>query len=152
MRFAPFSFATRKAVATPHRDGARAAGKIGVLRGRFGSTAIVLCAAAAGILVSGWLAATFVLMHAPEAPVVDAVAYKIVGNHVYPVPLAESRRQKLLVQQMGGDMAIRIAEFDAWLHSLLHPPRLAWTLLALSTVVAAGCLRFARLSAEQVED
>ncbi len=93
-----------------------------------------------------------ILMRTSETPGADAVAYQIVDNRVYPVTLAESKRDRQLVQRMEGNMGVWIAEFDAGLGSLLRPPRLAWTLLVLSTAVGVGCLGFAKLSAENVEE
>ncbi len=100
------------------------------------------------ILVSGWLGATYVVTRAPEKPDAAAVEYQIVDNHVYPITLGESRREKQLVQRMEGDLGVWIAEFDACLKSNLRPPRLAWTLLVLATALGVGCLGVAKLSIE----
>jgi|GEM_PF-2835275 len=103
---------------------------------------------AAVILVSGWLGATYIVMRAPEEPDAGAVEYQIVDNHVYPITLGESRREKQIVQRMEGNFGVWIAEFDACLKSQLRPPRLAWTLLVLSTAIGVGCLGVAKLSIE----
>jgi hypothetical protein len=120
-------------------------------RGRPGSAPVVLRGIAAAILVSGWLAAAFVLGQASK-PHADSAEYQIAGNHVYPITLAESKHDRLFVQRMGGDMGVWIAEFDVRLHSLLRPPGLAWTLLVLSTAIGVGCLGFAKLSGENVDE
>jgi len=102
--------------------------------------------------VSGWLAASIVVGQAPDTPDADAVEYRIVDNHVYPITLAESRRAQQRVQRMNGDLGLWFAEFDVGLRSLLRPPRLAWTLLILSTAIGVACLELAKLSAEDAED
>ena len=123
-----------------------------VPRGRPNPTPALLRWSAAVVLVSGCLGAATVHLRVAPTLDADAVAYEIRGSHVYALTVAESRSEKLSLQKMDGDMGVRIVEFDAWLRSLLRAPRLAWTLLALSTIVAAGCLHVAALSAEDTDD
>ena len=151
MRSAPSSFAIRRKSTGSRRGRAPPPRRVPAPRGRPSSTPRILRGVAAAILVSGWFAAAVILVHAARTRDADAVAYQIVGNHVYPVTLAESKRDTMLVQQMGGDLGVWIAEFDIWLRSMLRPPGLAWTLLVLSTAVGTGCLGFAKLSAENVD-
>ena len=106
----------------------------------------------AATVVSGWIAASLVLGHSAVTPDADAVEYAIVENHVYPITLEHSRRARQLVQRMDGDLGLWIAEFDVGLRSLLRPPRLAWTLLIVSTAIGAVCLHLASLSAEDIDD
>jgi hypothetical protein len=152
MRSAPSSFAIRRKSTSSRRGRAPAPRRLPAPRGRPSSTPLILRGVAAAILVSGWLAAAVILVHASRTHDADAVAYQVVGNHVYPITLAESKRDTMLVQQMGGDLGVWIAEFDVWFRALLRPPGLAWTLLVLSTAVGAGCLEFAKLSAEDVDE
>ncbi len=105
---------------------------------------VVLRGVAAAVLVCGWFGSAYVATRPPEASDADAVEYQIVGNHAYPITLAESRREKQIVQRMEGNFGVWIAEFDAGLRSNLRPPRLAWTLLALSTAIGLGCLGLAK--------
>ena len=106
----------------------------------------------AAVLVSGWLAASAVAMRASEAPDADAVEYQIVENHVYPITLANSKREQQAVRRMDGDLGLWFAEFDVGLRLLLRPPRLAWTLLILSTAIGVACLELAKLSAEDADE
>ncbi len=119
--------------------------------GRHAASA-VLRGLAAAIFVTGWLGAAIVLARAADTGDADAVEYQLRGGHVYALSLAESQREKLVVQKMGGDFGVWLAGVDSRLHSLLRPPDLAWTLLVLSTALAAACLRVAQLSDEDVED
>ncbi len=117
-----------------------------------GSATLVLRGIGAAVLVSGWLAASVVAMRVSEAPDADAVEYQIVENHVYPITLANSKREQQAVRRMDGDLGLWFAEFDVGLRSLLRPPRLAWTLLILSTAIGVACLELAKLSAEDDEE
>ncbi len=116
------------------------------------SAPLILRRIGAAILVSGWLAASAVMLQASETPGADAVEYRIVENRVYPITLANSKRERQLVQRMDGDLGLWFAQFDAGLRSLLRPPRLAWTLLLLSTAIGLACLQLAKLSAEDVDE
>jgi len=151
MRSAPFSFTVRKASRASRRGRAPHRRSVPNPRSRPGSAAIILRGVAAVILVSGWLTAVVVLIQASESLDADAVAYQIVGQHVYPITLAASKHDRQFVQRVGGDMGLWIADFDVWLHSLFRPPGLAWTLLVLSTAIGVGCLGFAKLSGENVD-
>ena len=102
--------------------------------------------------MSGWLAASIVVGQTPDTPDADAVEYRIVDNHVYPITLAESRRAQQRVQRMNGDLGLWFAEFDVVLRSLFRPPRLTWTLLVLSTAMGIACLNLAKLAAEEVDE
>ena len=152
MRSSPFSFALRKESRASRHGRAPASRRFRAPRGRRSSASTILRTIAAAILISGWLTAAVVLVQASETHDAGAVEYQIVGSHVYPITLAESKHDKLVVQQMGGDLGVWIAEFDAWLGSLLRSPRLAWTVLVLSTAIGVGCLRFATLSGETVDE
>ena len=152
MRSSPFSFALRKESRASRHGRAPAGRRFRAPRGRRSSASTILRTIAAAILISGWLTAAVVLVQASETHDAGAVEYQIVGSHVYPITLAESKHDKLVVQQMGGDLGVWIAEFDAWLGSLLRSPRLAWTVLVLSTAIGVGCLRFATLSGETVDE
>ena len=125
-----------------------------VPRRRPGSAANVLRGVAAATVVSGWIAAGLVFGQSAVTPDADAdaVEYAIVENHVYPITLEHSPRTRQLVQRLDGDLGLWIAEFDVGLRSLLRPPRLAWTLLVVTTAIGAVCLHLARLSAEDIED
>ena len=116
------------------------------------STALLLRWIGAVILVSGWLAAAIAVAQPSDAPDVDAVEYRIVDNHVYPVTLAESRRAQQRVQRMNGDLGLWFAEFDVVFRSLFRPPRLTWTLLVLSTAMGIACLNLAKLAAEEIDE
>jgi len=152
MRPVPFNFAVRKARRASRRGRAPARRTVPTPRGRPSRAPIILRGIASAILVSGWLTAAVVLVQASRTREADATAYQIVGNRVYPITLAESRHERLFVQRMGGDMGLWIAEFDVFVRSLLRPPGLAWTLLVLSTAIGAGCLGFAKLSGENVDE
>ena len=102
--------------------------------------------------MSGWLAASVVVAQTSETPDADAVEYRIVDGHVYPITLADSKRAQQRVQRINGDMGLWFAEFDVGLRSLFRPPRLAWTLLVLSTAMGAGFLNLAKLAAEESDD
>ena len=104
------------------------------------------------VLVTGWLAAAIAIAQPSAAPDSDAVEYRIVDDHVYAIPLSESRRAQQQVQRMNGDLGLWFAEFDVLLRSLFRPPRLAWTLLVVSTALGVACLNLARLSAEPVDE
>ena len=106
----------------------------------------------AAILVAGWLAAAVAVAQPADTPDADAVEYRIVDNHVYPITLAESRRAQQRVQRMDGDLGLWFAEFDVVLRSLFRAPRLTWTLLVLSTAIGVGCLNLAKLSAEEIDE
>ena len=93
-----------------------------------------------------------VLTQASVTPDADVVEYQIVENGVYRLTLAESRREQQLVRRMDGDLGLWFAEFDVTLRSLLRPPRLAWTLLVLSTAIGVVCLQLAKLSAEDIDE
>ena len=84
-------------------------------------------------------------MQASEPPDAGAVAYQIVDNRVFPISLGESKRDRQVVQRLQGNLGVWIVEFDLGLDAILRPPRLAWTLLALSTAIGVGCLGLAKL-------
>ncbi len=134
------------------RSSARPVGP--VPRGRSDSrrTTLLLRAIGAAILVSGWLAAATAVMQPADAPDADAVEYRIVDGHVFPMTLAQSRRAQMRIQRLNGDLGLWFAEFDVGLRSCFRPPRLAWTLLLLSTVIGVGCLNLAKLNAEDSDD
>jgi hypothetical protein len=52
---------------------------------------------AAVILVSGWLTAAVVLAQASNPHDADSGEYMIVGNHVFPITLAESKHDRLFL-------------------------------------------------------
>jgi hypothetical protein len=106
----------------------------------------------AAVLVSGWLGASAVLGQAAATPDADAVEYRIVEGHVFPITLEHSQRTQQVVRRMNGDLGLWFAEFDVELRSLLRPPRLAWTLLILSTALGVACLQLAKLSDEPVDE
>jgi hypothetical protein len=116
------------------------------------STALLLRWIGVVILVSGWLAAAVAVAQPSDTPDADAVEYRIVDNHVYPITLAESRRAQQRVQRMNGDLGLWFAEFDVVLRSLFRPPRLTWTLLVLSTAMGIACLNLAKLAAEEIDE
>ena len=134
------------------RERAPARRLVPVPRRRPNSTPRVLRGIGAAVLVAGWIGAAVVLDQPEATPDADAVEYQIVKGHVFPLTLAQSRRTQMIVQRMNGDMGLWFAEFDVELRSLLRPPRLAWTLLVVSTVVGAVCLHLAKLSDEDVDD
>ena len=123
-----------------------------VPRRRPGPATAILRGIGAATLVSGWIAAGLVVGQSAAAPDTDAVEYQIVEGHVYPLTLMQSKRERQFVQRMDGDMGLWFAEFDVGLRSLLRPPRLAWTLLVLSTAIGAAFLELAKLSAEDIDD
>jgi hypothetical protein len=151
MRSTPSSSTVRNASRRSRRSRAPARRSVPVPRRRPATATIVLRGIGAAVLVSGWLAASAVAMQASETPDADAVEYQIVENGVYPITLAESKREQQLVRRMDGDLGLWFAEFDVGLRSLLRPPRLAWTLLILSTAIGVACLELAKLSAEDDE-
>ena len=116
------------------------------------SATVILRRIGAVVLVSGWFAASVVLTQASVTPDADVVEYQIVENGVYRLTLAESRHEQQLVRRMDGDLGLWFAEFDVTLRSLLRPPRLAWTLLVLSTAIGVVCLQLAKLSAEDIDE
>ena len=152
MRFHPSSPTVRESSRRSRRRRAPARRNWSVPRRRPDSTTLVLRWIGAAILVSGWLAASIVVGQAPDTPDADAVEYRIVDNHVYPITLAESRRAQQRVQRMNGDLGLWFAEFDVVLRSLFRPPRLTWTLLVLSTAMGIACLNLAKLAAEEVDE
>ena len=152
MRSAPSSSRVRNARRASRRWRGPARRSIPVPRRRPSSAPLILRRIGAAILVSGWLGASAVAMQASTTPDADAVEYQIVENRVYPITLANSKRERQLVQRMDGDLGLWFAEFDVGLRSLLRPPRLAWTLLILSTAIGVACLELAKLSAEDAED
>ena len=152
MRSAPSSSPIRASSRPSRRWRAPVRRRYPVPRRRPGSAAGVLRSIGAATLVSGWIAAAVVLGQASATPDADAVEYQIVEGHVFPITLAQSRRERQFVQRMDGDMGLWFAEFDVGLRSLLRPPRLAWTLLVLSTAIGVACLHLAKLSAEDTDD
>jgi len=152
MRSTPSSSTDREPSRTSRRCRAPARRNWSVPRRRPDSTPLVLRWVGAAILVSGWLAASMVVGQASDTPDADAVEYRIVDNHVYPITLAESRRAQQRVQRMNGDLGLWFAEFDVVLRSLFRPPRLTWTLLVLSTAMGVGCLNLAKLAAEESDE
>ena len=153
MRSAPSSSRVRNASSASRRGRAPARRSIPVPRPRRRNSAtIVLRRIGAAILVSGWLAASAVAIQASQTPDADAVEYQILENRVYPITLANSKREQQAVRRMDGNLGLWFAEFDVGLRSLLRPPRLAWTLLILSTAIGVACLELAKLSAEDDEE
>ena len=152
MRFHPSSSTASESSRRSRRRRAPARRHWAVPRRRPHSTTLVLRWIGAAILVSGWLAASIVVGQTPDTPEADAVEYRIVDNHVYPITLAESRRAQQRVQRMNGDLGLWFAEFDVVLRSLFRPPRLTWTLLVLSTAMGIACLNLAKLAAEEVDE
>ena len=152
MRSTPPSSADRKSSRRSRRHRAPARRNWSVPRRRPDSTTLLLRWVGAIILVSGWLAASVVVAQTSETPDADAVEYRIVDGHVYPITLADSKRAQQRVQRINGDMGLWFAEFDVVLRSLFRPPRLAWTLLVLSTAMGAGFLNLAKLAAEESDE
>ena len=152
MRFHPSSSTASESSRRSRRRRAPARRHWAVPRRRPHSATLVLRWIGAAILVSGWLAASIVVGQTPDTPDADAVEYRIVDNHVYPITLAESRRAQQRVQRMNGDLGLWFAEFDVVLRSLFRPPRLTWTLLVLSTAMGIACLNLAKLAAEEVDE
>ncbi len=152
MRSTPSSSSVPDAPRRSRRRRAPARRSVPVPRRRPGSAPLILRRIGAAVLVSGWLAASGVVMQTSSTPDADAVEYRIVENHVYPITLANSKRERQFVQRMDGDLGLWFVEFDVGLRSLLRPPRLAWTLLILSTAIGVACLELAKLSAEDTEE
>ena len=152
MRSAKSSPAPREPSRRSRRERAPARRNWSGPRRRPHSTTQALRWLGAAILVSGWLAASVVVAQASAEPDADAVEYRIVDGHVYPITLADSLRARQRVQRMNGDLGLWFAEFDVGLRSLFRPPRLAWTLLVLSTAMGVVCLHLAKLAAEEVGD
>ena len=63
--------------------------------------------------------------------------------------IAQQREQNAL-QRLGGVAIVETVEFDAWLSSLWHGERLAYTIATLSLVVGVVLLRISSLMAEDV--
>ncbi len=152
MRSAKPSPTSREPPRRSRRGRAPARRNWSVPRRRPDPTTQVLRWIGAAILVSGWLAASVVVAQTAAEPEADAVEYRIVDGHVYPITLADSLRAKQRVQRMNGDLGLWFAEFDVGLRSLFRPPRLAWTLLVLSTAMGVVCLNLAKLAAEDVDE
>ena len=152
MRSAPSSSRVRNPSRASRHWRAPARRSVPIPRRRPSSAPLILRRIGAIILVSGWLAASAVVMQASTTPDADAVEYQIVENRVYPITLANSKRERQLVQRMDGNLGLWFAEFDVGLRSLLRPPRLGWTLLILSTAIGVACLQLAKLSAEDDEE
>ncbi len=152
MRFHPSSPPSSESSRRSRRRRAPARRNWSVPRRRPDSTTLLLRWIGAAILVSGWLAASFVVGQPSDTPDADAVEYRIVDGHVYPITLADSKRAQQRVQRINGDMGLWFAEFDVVLRSLFRPPRLTWTLLVLSTAMGIACLNLAKLAAEEIDE
>ena len=152
MRFHLSSSTARESSRRSRRRRAPARRNWSVPRRRPDLTTQLLRWIGAVILVSGWLAASIVVGQTSDTPDADAVEYRIVDNHVYPITLAESRRAQQRVQRMNGDLGLWFAEFDVVFRSLFRPPRLTWTLLVLSTAMGIAFLNLAKLAAEEIDE
>jgi hypothetical protein len=104
--------------------------------------------AAAIILIAGWAAAACVFVTSTGSVDADAVEYRIVGGHAYPITLGESKGDLQKLERLGGQASVWVVGFDTWLRSLWHGQRLAYTLALLSTAVAGLCAYIAGLMAE----
>lgn len=87
----------------------------------------------------------------PGTSATKSVAYRIVGDKAYPVTLSESKRDREIVEEAGGEVAVSIAEFDGWLRSFLHTPRLPWTVGLTATLAAGICFWLGLLDRERVD-
>ena len=100
-----------------------------------------LVRAALGVLVLGLLGAAVVYVSA------DADS----GGE-----LAESMRNQRLydynLERIGGQSAILAVQFNAWLSSLWHGKRLAYSMATLSVAVAYGLYRVAQLLSTPLDD
>jgi hypothetical protein len=76
--------------------------------------------AGAVILIAGWVAAALVFVTATGGVDADTVAYRIIGEHAYPVRLGESKRELQKLERLGGKATVWTVEFDDWLGSLWH--------------------------------
>jgi hypothetical protein len=94
--------------------------------------------AGALIAVLGLVAAAFVWFGAPgdDEGVDDGMA----------------QRERQQVERLGGRATVQTVQFDAWLGSLWHGRRLAWTLAILSLAAGGGCAWIGTLMGEEVDD
>ncbi|QNK68798.1 hypothetical protein [Variovorax sp. PAMC26660] len=102
------------------------------------------------ILIAGWVVAAFLFVLAERNEDGMAADQRVVNGQVYTVPLDASKRELQEVERMGGKATVWMVESEAWLGSLFHGKRLAYTLAVLSSVVAGACIYLAALAAEEV--
>ncbi|MFH0130116.1 hypothetical protein [Variovorax sp. EL159] len=103
------------------------------------------------ILIAGWIVAGILFLVAERNEDVKAADQRVVNGQVYTVPLDASKRELQEVERMGGKATVWMVESEAWLGSLFHGKRLAYTLAVLSTAVAGVCIYLAALAAEEVD-
>ena len=107
--------------------------------------------AGAIVLAAGIAAALIVYLLAPDGSGADAGNYSIVGGQVFAAP-DENSAEMRQVERLGGKPAVYALEFHRWFLSLWHGRRLAFTLLALSVLVALLCFHLAGLMEDDLDN
>lgn len=104
--------------------------------------------ASAAILSLGCAATLFVFLTASPIPDADIVGYRLIGGRIFPVTIEDSARAAQTLEAVGGRANVDAAEFDAWIGSLWHGRRLAYTLVSAALLLAGLCAHAARLTSE----
>ena len=101
------------------------------------------------ILIVGLLAAALIYVMASKKADADRGDDQIVGGQAY--RLDDSARQQQQLERLGGKAAVYTVAFNQWFSSLWEGKRLAYTVAALTVVVAFGCYYIAGLMGEEVD-
>jgi hypothetical protein len=104
--------------------------------------------ASALILSLGCAAALLVFLTASPDADPDIVGYRLVDGRVIPVTIEHSARTVQTLEAVGGRINVDAAVLDAWIGSLWHGRRLAYTLAATTLFLAGLCACAARLTTE----
>lgn len=79
------------------------------------------------IAVAGVIAGALIYLTTP--PVDPAISQYAIADPRYQIEL----------QQIGGNMAVLMAQFHQWFDSLWHGARLGWTVAVLGIAIAGAC-------------
>ena len=90
------------------------------------------------VLVVGWSAALWIA-YAGEDYDPDVLGYDFANGQAYVQRVSDSKRYRSDLERIGGKAAVYADELNRWFEGLWQGRRLAWTVAALSGVVALGC-------------